>query len=115
VEPRHPLYAESLRLRITWRLESREREEAASALQLADRLGARRRKAQHQVLRARAAAAAGYPAAALTDLEALVSARRSGRVQQALVRAILHALRDIPPDSALAERRTRFEQQLRSR
>ncbi len=101
-----PLLAPALRLRALWRVETRR--EAERALELAGRALARVRTPPHRILRARAAAQAGHPGAALADLRELVAQIR--RITPPLARALRAALAELPPDPLLAaERRALLE------
>ena len=79
VSPRHPLYAEALRLRAAWRLESGESTQAAEALDLLDALIALEGSAEDLVSRARAAGLAGHPRIALVDLSDVADALEQSR------------------------------------
>jgi len=107
------LYPAAARLRIRWRLEVGGAAEAERAVALADRLLARRRSHPHRLLRARAVARAGSPAAALGDLEDLVPTLRRAKARPALARSLLAVLEEIPRDPALAGRRAQLERRVR--
>ncbi len=120
VSPRHPLYADALRLRAAWRLASEESTHAAEALDLLDVLIALEGSAQDLVSRARAAGLAGYPRIALVDLSDVVSAleqdgspRRRGVISRT-ARAALRALRELPEDFAHRAAREELQRKFRA-
>jgi tetratricopeptide (TPR) repeat protein len=118
--PQHPLYAEALRLRATWRLEGGAQGQARIALELLDELLEREGSAEDLVLRARAAARAGYPSIALVDLADVAAALEQGRSAgspQAIrrtARDALGALRELPEDPAQRSARAQLERRLRA-
>jgi spermidine synthase len=118
--PQHPLYAQALRLRATWRLESGAPEQARVALELLDELLEREGSAEDLVLRARAAARAGHPSIALVDLvdvaAALEQSRSAGSPQaiRRTARDALGALRELPEDPAQRTARDELERRLRA-
>jgi spermidine synthase len=113
VPPQHPLYADALRLRAAWRLESSETAQTVAALELLDELIAREGSAEDLVSRARAAGLAGHPRIALLDLTDVAGALEQGRSAQRegeisrVARAALRALHELPEDPA--HRATREE------
>ena len=115
LDPRHPLWDAAQGLRIEWRLASGEPAEAATALALADRLLARTPSPWIRLLRARAAGAAGYPAASLAELEALMRSVRGGALVAALARGVASAVDELPRDPKLNRRRAILKGQLRRR
>ncbi len=113
--PRDPAFADALRLRAQWRVESGDPARAREALELLDRALAMENDARDLVMRARAAHTAGYPRAAISSLaEATDGLRRmQGRSSRDAAAQILSALdgMQLPAelDSASAEIRSRAE------
>jgi spermidine synthase len=112
VDAAHPLFAEALRLRVEARLATGDRRDAEAAVQLADLLAARLRRSSIWLPRVRALAASGQPAAALGDLEEIAASLGGERTAPRYAQRLLNALRAIPPDPALAERRAALQRRL---
>jgi hypothetical protein len=106
VSPQHPLYADALRLRSAWRLESGEPAQARAALELLDALIVLEGSAEDLVSRARAAGLAGYSRIALLDLSDVASALEQSRLPRRrraisrAARAARRALHELPEDPA---------------
>jgi spermidine synthase len=120
VSPRHPMYADALRLRAVWRLEGGEPTQMERALELLDVLIAIEGNAEDLVLRARAAGLAGHPRIALLDLSGVAEALEQGfspRGRGAIVRparAALRVLRELPEDPATRVGREELRRRLRA-
>jgi spermidine synthase len=72
LDSRHPLYAESARLRAAWRLASGEPELAREALAIIDSITMVRPVLSDLITRATAALAAGFPLGAVSSLEEVI-------------------------------------------
>ncbi len=105
VGPGHLAFAQATQLRVGWRLETADPLRAGEALGLVDALLSRQRTADHYLLRARAAAAAGRPTLAWAALD-VVAARpallRDRTRAQAL--ALVRTLGESPEGARLRER-----------
>jgi len=93
--PRHPALSDARRLRARWRIERGDAERAAEALALAERQLAVAVSRRDLLLRARAAAGAGRPdaaVAAVRELEAHLDGRPAGRRAAAVALGVLERL-----------------------
>ncbi len=112
LDSRHPLYAESARLRAKWRLREGGQQRAREALAIVDAIAQVQPVAADLILRAKAALAAGFPLGALSSIEEVAGLIQNRSQLQAMgVFAILDAVPAGVADIAV----TRLREELRSR
>lgn len=109
-DPRDPLYASAVRLRVDWRLESGDPERALEGLALLEPVQAGQAFIVDFLLRARAASAAGEPDLALASLAEL--AEFLTPQQQAYAVAAREVLAQLPPDPERAGWRAEIDERL---
>jgi predicted membrane-bound spermidine synthase len=110
---REPLYPDGVRLRVSWRLKDGSPVHARDAVALADQLVPISGSLDDRVLRARAAAAAGEPAGAMSDLFEIATRIRPLPANRSLARKALAVLAMLPHDSIRPEDRGRLQALLR--
>jgi spermidine synthase len=108
IPPAHPLYADALRLRAEWRLESGEPERAREALSLIDRLLPVSHQPRDVILRARALHAAGNTRLALATLLDVTRRGPPDAPDPKLLAQVARALSDFPDVEALRPQRNRL-------
>ena len=100
IAPDEPLYEEASRLRVRWRLAGQDRETASDALAIADSLLQRKWTPQDALLRARAAIAAGQPAAAWGSLSRIAEVLSRYSDPASLLEPALDLARQLPDEIA---------------
>ena len=100
IEPGEALFEQASRLRIHWRLAARGSGVAAEAQALAETLLSRKWEPQDALLRARAAIAAGRPAAAWGALSRIAVILPKHRRPGPLAEAALEIAKELPEESA---------------
>jgi hypothetical protein len=100
IEPGEALFEQVSRLRIHWRLAARGPEAAAEAQAIAETLLVRKWEPQDALLRARAAIAAGRPAAAWGALSRIAEALPKHRRPGPLAAAALEIAEALPEETA---------------
>jgi spermidine synthase len=108
-----PLFADAVRLRVAWRLAEAGSPRVREAVALSDQLVHATGSPRDLVLRARAVAAAGDGAGALTTLFQALAASRPVPEDRAAARGALKLLSSLAPDVGNPPQRARLEAALR--
>jgi tetratricopeptide (TPR) repeat protein len=103
--PHDPSFAASTRLRAAWRLADGGEELAAEALALVDGMLLVGGTPTDLLLRARAAASAGYDAGAIASVSRLVGLLDRLPRRRSITRDALRVLNELPPNATTANRR----------
>ena len=108
IPPAHPLYADALRLRVEWRLESGEPDRAREALPLIDRLLPVSHRLRDVILRASALHAAGDTRLALATLLDVTRGGPPDAPDPKLLAEVARAVSEFPDVEALRPQRNRL-------
>jgi hypothetical protein len=111
MQPGDALFTEATRLRAQWRIDSREPEAGAEAIEFTDTLLMRRQKLDDFLLRALASELAGKPVMAWFALDQLTSQIKPNRREVA--RAALDLIETLPSHPAEPRVRARLTAALR--
>ena len=110
MDPRNPIYADSVRLRIRWRLETGDAVRAREALGLVDAMLPTVGHITDRLMRARAAALLGETHAVVASLYEVSAAAQKSPQRTAAVRGALEILAGIGADSDFAAQRVRLRE-----
>jgi tetratricopeptide (TPR) repeat protein len=110
--PHDPSFAASTRLRVSWRLVDGDTALAAEALELVDGMLLVGGTPTDMLLRARAAAGAGYHEGAISSVSRLVGVLDRAAKHRSLARHALRVLRELPRNATTDRRRQQLVSKL---